>query len=197
MFSTKYDIEIRFILYIFLTYVFFILFLQAALDSFIESIFNARNYSSGAVLATDHKGQALVTLPDALGRQAFEAWVKALPDSNSPSWIGLPVTAESQLMSQTARRILSSLALLQGSQETDYAGVLEGQGQAQQAELKHMAGLVDAWAVALPTLDQLPEIATDRLSNATSLPAERWLAREIMRGTSVLKIVREDLALIR
>jgi dynein heavy chain 1 len=170
---------------------------QAALDSFIESVFNARNYASGAVLATDHKGQALVTLPDALGRQAFESWVKALPDSNSPSWIGLPLTAESQLKSLMAERILSALALLQGSQETDYAGALDGQAQAQLAELNSTAALVGAWTAALPTLEQLPEVAPESLSSASSLPTERWLARELMRGTTVLQTVRKDLLSIR
>uniref|UniRef100_A0A7S3GTW8 Dynein heavy chain n=1 Tax=Spumella elongata TaxID=89044 RepID=A0A7S3GTW8_9STRA len=166
---------------------------QAALDSFIESVFNAQNYAAGAVLARDHKGQALVTLPDALGRQAFEAWVKTLPDSNSPSWIGLPVTAESQLKSQAARRVLANLALLQGGQETDYAGALEQQGQQQQLELNNTAKLVNPWIAALPTEDQLPVVSPDSLSSAASLPAERWLAREIIRGSAVVKLVRDDL----
>ena len=167
------------------------------MDSFIESVFNAQNYSAGAVLATDHKGQPLVTLPDALGRQAFEAWVKSLPDSNSPSWIGLPVTAESQLKTHTARRVLANLALLQGGQETDYAGALEQQGQQQQAELNNTAKLVNPWIAALPTADQLPEVIPDSLSSAASLPAERWLAREIIRGSAVVKLVRDDLLSIR
>ena len=46
---------------------------QAALDSFIASVFSPSNYASGAVLATDHKGQALVTLPDSLSRQVLVA----------------------------------------------------------------------------------------------------------------------------
>lgn len=170
---------------------------QAALDSFIESVFNARNYASGAILAADHKGQALVTLPDALGRQAFEAWAKALPDSNSPSWMGLPMTAESQLKSQMARRVLSALAMLQGAQEVEYSGALDGHAQAHQAELNSMSTLVSAWITALPTLEQLPEVSPESLSSVTSLPAERWLAREIMRGTTVLRTVLEDLSNIR
>lgn len=149
------------------------------------------------MLATDHKGQALVTLPDALGRQAFEAWVKTLPDSNSPSWIGLPVTAESQLKSHTARRVLANLALLQGGQDTDYAGALEQQSQQQQVELNNTAKLVNPWIAALPTPEQLPAVDADSLSSAASLPAERWLAREIIRGSSVVQLVRDDLLSIR
>jgi dynein heavy chain 1 len=149
------------------------------------------------VLATDQHGEALVTLPDALGRQAFEAWIKALPDSNSPSWIGLPATAESQLKRHMAARILAALALLQGAQEADYAGALDGQAQALQAELSSMASLVGAWSKALPGLDQLPGVPADSLSSATSLPAERWLAREVMRGTTVLRTARDDLQSIR
>lgn len=123
--------------------------------------------------------------------------MKSLPDSNSPSWIGLPVTAESQLKTHTARRVLANLALLQGGQETDYAGALEQQGQQQQAELNNTAKLVNPWIAALPTADQLPEVISDSLSSAASLPAERWLAREIIRGSAVVKLVRDDLLSIR
>lgn len=170
---------------------------QAALDSFIQSVFNPQNYASGAVLASDHSGHALVSLPDALGRQAFESWLKALPDSNSPSWIGLPVTAESQLKSQMAERVLANLALVQGAQETDHSTALDNHGQQQQGELTNTAALVAPWIAALPSEEQLPVVANESLSSATSLPAERWLAREINRGTAVLKIVREDMKSIR
>lgn len=44
------------------------LFDQSALDSFIEQIFNANSYSSLAVLAHDHAGVPLLTLPDGLNR---------------------------------------------------------------------------------------------------------------------------------
>lgn len=52
---------------------FFILsaYIQAALDSFIESTFNPSNYSSGACMARDVEGKPLVTLPDAFGRQVL------------------------------------------------------------------------------------------------------------------------------
>jgi hypothetical protein len=181
------------------------------------------------VLATDHTGQALVTLPDSLGRQAFEAWIKALPDSNSPSWIGLPATAEAQLKTRVARRVLANLTLLQGtggdsgsnsssnSSSSGSAGE-EGQGsssgdscssareqhdQQLQAELRHTAQLVAPWIEALPAPSQLPAaaIAGDSLSSlsssAASLPIERWLARELLRGSTVVTTVREDLLSIR
>jgi dynein heavy chain 1 len=44
------------------------LFDQAALDSFIEQIFNANSYTSSAVLARDQAGVPLITLPDGLNR---------------------------------------------------------------------------------------------------------------------------------
>jgi hypothetical protein len=179
------------------------------------------------VLATDHMGQALVTLPDSLGRQAFEAWIKALPDSNSPSWIGLPATAEAQLKTRVARRVLANLTLLQstggGDSSSNSSGSgsagEEGQGsssgggdsssareqhdQQLQAELCHTAQLVAPWIEALPAPSQLPAaaIAGDSLSSlsssAASLPIERWLARELLRGSTVVTTVREDLLSIR
>ena len=131
--------------------------------------------------------------------------MKALPDSNSPSWIGLPVTAESQLKSLMARRVLSNLALLQGAQqETDYAGSSssgsggestgsDGVLRQQQTELSSAAALVQPWIAVLPSADQLPTVSNESLSSATSLPADRWLARELLRGRDVISLVRDDL----
>ena len=56
-------------------------------------------------------------MPKNLGRQALEDWMKALPDTNSPSWIGLPVTAESQLKIYMAQQILANLVSFQTSGE--------------------------------------------------------------------------------
>jgi len=49
---------------------------QAALDSFINTIFNAKSYATAAILVTDNvTGKPLVTLPDSLQHHALEQWI--------------------------------------------------------------------------------------------------------------------------
>jgi len=162
---------------------------QAALDSFIGSLFNADKYASGAVLAADHNGP-LVTLPDGLGRQAFETWLHDLPDANPPSWIGLPATAEARLMTERAARVLCNLALLQGADAS--AGPVAAQGAS--VELAAALAAVEPWLSLLPSADTLPQVGADRLSQPDSLPLERWLARELLRGRTAVALVRGELA---
>jgi hypothetical protein len=85
----------------------------------------------------------------------------------------------------------------------DSSSAREQHDQQLQAELRHTAQLVAPWIEALPAPSQLPAaaIAGDSLSSlsssAASLPIERWLARELLRGSTVVTTVREDLLSIR
>ena len=108
--------------------------------------------------------------------------MKALPDSNPPSWIGLPITAESQLKSIIATRILSKLTLLQDIQDDDMninnssidnnniSNNNNQMNQQYQIELKNTLIFVEHWLKALPDVTELPNIDKDSLCNATSSP---------------------------
>jgi dynein heavy chain 1 len=82
---------------------------QSVLDSFVKSIFNASSYSPNAVLVSDSAGNALVSLPDGLSRQAFDDWVAALSDNNSPMWLGLPAKAEIERTKVIGQQVLTHL----------------------------------------------------------------------------------------
>lgn len=125
---------------------------QAALDSFIDSTFSPVNYSSGACLVRDVEGKPLVTLPDAFGRQAFESWIRALPDAHSPAWLGLPLKAESQLKSSRGQRALSNLAMLQG---VESAEVTSSDKNSQQIRNKNALDTAMKWLSALPSENSL------------------------------------------
>eukprot|EP01038_Epipyxis_sp_PR26KG_P004455 gene4455-6300_t len=167
---------------------------QIALDSFITSVFDKKNYNPNAVLATDHEGAPLVKLPDGLSRQAFEQWIKELPDTNSPGWIGLPVTAESQLRLALSQRILANLNQLQGSND-DSTGSSGSSGKSNDP-MQVLQDSVNQWLSVVPSLDSLPMVDAASTSDASSLPLDRCLAREVIKGRSVISLVVGDLELL-
>lgn len=160
---------------------------QTALEAFIASIFNARNYAAEAVLVQDSAGTPILKLPDSLTRGAFEAWVKDLPDANPPSWIGLPATAENQLKRLIAQRALSRLALLQGLVES--GGHVE-----KNAAAAHKAVLdtVTRWVSHLPNVAQVQQVCAKL--TAFNTVVSRNLAREVHVGWQVLERLLPDLA---
>jgi dynein heavy chain 1 len=188
---------------------------QAALDSFINSVLSPRSYEASAVLVSDAQGKAVATLPDGLGRAAFEAWIRELPDSNSPAWLGLPVTAEAALQSSTGHRALHKLAVLQGvAGDEDESGAVDsssptrpmdgasanpassspGSGAALQRGLLTAA---ERWLALLPAASTFAG-ATDssalvaRSSDSGASAVERALARELLHASSALALVSAD-----
>jgi hypothetical protein len=126
-------------------------------------------------------------------QKAFEAWIKALPESNSPAWIGLPVTAESQLKAAIAQRTLANLNLLQGSAE-DHTGASDE--VAASLLLKNVEKMSKKWLAVLPTESSLPHVEVEQTSDANVSPLVRCLAREVMKGRKVICLVVEDLNLL-
>eukprot|EP01039_Chlorochromonas_danica_P002781 gene2781-3035_t len=171
---------------------------QAALESFVQDIFNARNYSAGAVLARDTQGNALVTLPDSLGRQALETWTKSLPDSNSPAWIGLPSTAETQLKRTVAQRALANLAVLEGLltiEDMDGASTPSDNSFLHKGQQAILVEAFSRWINLLPDPTQLQDIVT-AAGTGTSVLA-RTLLRELLFGAKVVAMVKTDLVTVQ
>jgi len=166
---------------------------QNALDSFIESTFTAKNYSASTPLVVDPNGATILTLPDGLNRQAFEKWIQDLPDANSPAWLGLPLTAESQLQINLGQRTLRKLTMLQGILEETSTTDDNGDSRPQ---LKGLADTTEKWLTTLPLESSLLKLDVKSTSDVDSTPLHRCLAREVDKGHQVLKKVRADLNLI-
>eukprot|EP01041_Mallomonas_annulata_P000303 gene303-544_t len=170
---------------------------QLSLDSFINTIFRPESFGSLAVLAMDHssgngsEGKPLLVLPEGSNRSAFESWIAALPNSNSPLLLGLPASAENQLQNLMGQRLLSRLAVVQGVFDADESTSL--QGDSTKSRLKGVLDTVGRWLAVLPLQDTLPLVDSTRASDASSSSIQRSLAREVARGAAVLKRVRTDL----
>ena len=121
-----------------------------------------------------------------------------MPNKNSPTLLGLPATAENQLQSVLGNTCIAHLSAVQATFDAEVAidSAQEG-GQSKTAStLKTILDTATAWLLALPTDAALPVVASERASDIAASPMERCLAREIVKGRTVLARVREDLSIV-
>lgn len=118
-----------------------------------------------------------------------------MPDKNSPSWLGLPATAENQLQELMGRRVLSRFPIVQGTMEE--VELSSSDGADANFMLKSILDNATNWLVTtLPKGFDMMQVGSDsdRSSDVTATPLQRCLAREVCKGQSALARVREDLA---
>lgn len=187
---------------------------QAALDSFIRSIFRVENYGHNAGVAFDVSPPGgeenaekqllvpLVTLPNGCGKEVFETWINSLPDKNSPTWLGLPPTAENQLQSVMGQHVLAGLAALRGAADEQSAASAptssHSEGGAKDRQLQTVLKACSSWLSALPcpvAAGGLSHSHADIVGANETPPSalERFLSREAARGDGILGRVRADL----
>ena len=123
--------------------------------------------------------------------------MNALPDSNSPVLLGLPSTAETLRLRAIGERTLGTLAALQevaadvGSTSSDQVDVRS------QSHLTMLKENIDRYFQLLPTLDGVLPVDELRGSDSRASPMDRCLVREVVKGRSVLEMVRSDLLFVR
>jgi hypothetical protein len=49
--------------------------------------------------------------------------------------------------------------------------------------------MCERWIAALPQISSLPDVAIEATTDATSMPLERYFARECVKGKSIMKLV--------
>lgn len=209
---------------------------QAALDSFIRSIFRVENYGYNATVAFDmstvtavsedsttSNGKStsctpLVTLPNGCGKEVFESWINSLPDKNSPTWLGLPSSAENQLQSVMGHQVLAGLTVLKGAVEEQSVMAVTPSGSDGVNKDKLLQGVLKAatlWLSILPlfpangdrpnhkhttthtesSLGQADNVHDSDSENIS--PLDRFISREAERGDNILRRVRGDLEMIK
>ena len=185
---------------------------QAALDSFIESIFNPRSYESAAPIAFEYprdnvsSAVTLLTFPDGFSRSAFETWISSLPNNASPSFLGLPATAENQLQSLAGHQLLSRLSVLM---DDDLDQLLtqestESDGDQVSYDQRHLSSIVESiqqFRSSLPPDEWVNALVAYADANSASdvraSPLGRAITREIAKGIELLHIVLKDIATLR
>ncbi|GCB84976.1 hypothetical protein scyTo_0025646, partial [Scyliorhinus torazame] len=78
---------------------------QRLLNSFLERLFTTASFDSEFKLACKVDGHKDILMPDGIRREEFIQWVELLPDSQTPSWLGLPNNAEKVLLTTQGNKI--------------------------------------------------------------------------------------------
>ncbi|KAB0405288.1 hypothetical protein E2I00_000718, partial [Balaenoptera physalus] len=80
---------------------------QRLLNTFLERLFTTRSFDSEFKLACKVDGHKDIQMPDGIRREEFVQWVELLPDTQTPSWLGLPNNAEKVLLTTQGPRFSS------------------------------------------------------------------------------------------
>jgi dynein heavy chain 1, cytosolic len=168
------------------------IFDQMALDSFLNSVFTPASYSSKAVLA-----DTVPMLPESVNRSAFESWINALPDTNSPTWIGLPATAETQVRIQSALQIVTRLTLLQGLTSSIHE-LEDSKATGSSSAMKSaMVENLERWMSMLKAAINQAIFTMTLLDHSVYDAIQRCILREIATAKSIGGTVYQDLAAVR
>merc|ERR1711871_716245 len=179
---------------------------QAALDSFIVSVFNANSYEASAPLAIDYSygnASTLLTLPDGFKREAVEQWIDSLPDNSSPLHLGLPSTAENQLQSIKGNLLLTHLGslvdtdLVEAKNMDQEHGATGRESSNDRSHLRYVSEMIELWKANLPGaefIENLKSIDISRTSDASASPIERSIRRELARGLEVMQMINQEIS---
>ena len=176
---------------------------QNILESIIRDIFNADTYSGLTPLVIDTRtGEKILTLPDDLSLENLEVWLDALPNGNSPIFLGLSASAERQHQEELGRKCLSQLDYLQEphdwniSTEQKYpeVAVLDKKVDLKRSNMLFLLETAKRWLAKMPTklLEDHKIINTEEIIKNGSVMG-RCLAIEILNSTRVQKVVQRDL----
>lgn len=127
----------------------------------------------------------------------FVEWVRKLPETQPPHWLGLPRNAEKLLKASRGRNMLSKvrkMSSLSGQDDIvlDDAGtkVSTSSSSSLPSWMIEMSGTVDRWIEMLPRkLSYFPSCADDKKS-----PFYRFFERENEIASHLLKSVCRDLS---
>ena len=124
-------------------------------------------------------------------------------DSNPPTWLGLPATAEARLLTDQGRRVAEKLGLLQegglddtqpSSMDAGAAGADAASAEAKQGKLAALATKVGTWLASLPAdAGAAAAAAASAEAMGASGALGRCIGRERAKGCGLLERVRRDL----
>jgi len=172
------------------------------LTSFVQRLFVVESFD------VDFKLAPAVVAPEGTTKEHFLKWLDALPATNPPDWLGLPGSAQSQLLKLQGQMLLDKLARMQAISDDD-DGTVAASLTASAAGTDSTADIGDApvvaptwmlhaaktaakWRALLPDLPPL-----QRRPKSITFPLFRCVEREVRQGRKLLKTIRDDLQAVR
>lgn len=90
---------------------------QCLLETFLSRLFTEKSFEHDFVLVQDVDGKAgsNIIIPEDTSRDEIIAWVKKLPATQTPSWLGLPNNAEKVLLTNMGMIYLCYICFIPNS----------------------------------------------------------------------------------
>ena len=171
------------------------------LNTFLRNIFSITSFENDFKLVSDDSTSFHLTMPDATKREHFYEWIDSLKHQQTPSWLGLPNSAETVLLTNYCNEIVNKLLKLSildeeeeemaydDNAETKKKRTSESEGDGRPAWMRQLNQSVLEWLKILPK--QLNGIK--RTQDNIKDPLFRFFEREINTGIRLLKTVLHDL----
>ncbi|KAJ7424270.1 hypothetical protein BTVI_07193 [Pitangus sulphuratus] len=171
---------------------------QRLLNTFLERLFTTLSFDSEFKLACKVDGHKDIQMPDGIRREEFVQWVEMLPDTQTPSWLGLPNNAEKVLLTTQGIDMISKMLKMQMLEDEDDLAYAETEkktrtdstSDGRPAWMRTLHTTASNWLHLIPqTLNHLK-----RTVENIKDPLFRFFEREVKMGAKLLQDVRQDLA---
>ncbi|KAF2072162.1 hypothetical protein CYY_006521 [Polysphondylium violaceum] len=157
------------------------------LNSFLEQLFTPSAFNQDFPLVPSIG----ISVPEGTTRAQFVKWIETLPDNSTPLWLGLPENAESLLLSNKAKKMISDLQKMQAMMDQDDEEEEQQQQQQGQDKAKiKLKATITEWTKLLPK----PLKPLKRTAQNIKDPLFRCFEREISTGAKLIKKITNDLA---
>ncbi|XP_029806677.1 cytoplasmic dynein 1 heavy chain 1 [Suricata suricatta] len=171
---------------------------QRLLNTFLERLFTTKSFDSEFKLACKVDGHKDIQMPDGIRREEFVQWVELLPDTQTPSWLGLPNNAERVLLTTQGGDMISKMLKMQMLEDEDDLAYAETE---KKARTDPTSDGRPAWMRTLHTtasnwLQLIPQALGHLKRTVENIkdPLFRFFEREVKMGAKLLQDVRQDLA---
>ncbi|XP_066464042.1 cytoplasmic dynein 1 heavy chain 1 isoform X2 [Eleutherodactylus coqui] len=170
---------------------------QRLLNTFLERLFTTSSFDGDFKLACKVDGHKDIQMPDGIRRDEFVQWVELLPDSQTPSWLGLPNNAERVLLTTQGIDMISKLLKMQMLEDEDdlaYAETEKKQrtdstSDGRPAWMRTLHTTASNWLSVIPQALNHLKRTVDNIKD----PLFRFFEREVKMGAKLLQDVRQDL----
>ncbi|XP_034530779.1 cytoplasmic dynein 1 heavy chain 1 [Notolabrus celidotus] len=170
---------------------------QRLLNTFLDRIFTKRSFDSEFKLALKVDGHKDIKMPDGIRREEFMHWVEMLPDTQTPSWLGLPSNAEKVLLTTQGTDMMGKMLKMQMLEdEDDLAYETEKKERTSSTSDTQPAWMRTLHTTACNWLQLMPQMVNPLKRTVENIkdPLFRFFEREVKMGGKMLQEVRQDLS---
>ncbi|CAH3116472.1 unnamed protein product [Pocillopora meandrina] len=170
---------------------------QRLMTSFVTRLFTVSSFESDFPLVLDvdgEKGKKIV-MPEGIRREQFLQWTEALPDAQSPSWLGLPNNAEKVLLTTQGQDMVTKLLKMQMLSDDDELAYSPDSARKRRESDPRPAWMRTLHTTAANWLSMIPKDLTPLKRTLENIkdPLFRYFEREVNTGFQLLSTIREDL----